>query len=122
MNVLLSIKPKYVEKIIAGTKKYEFRRSIFKKYVENIYIYESAPHQRIIGFFPFQGFIFDTTDNLWDKCNISGGVSKEEFYAYFQEKKFGYAIIINSLKTLDVPINPFETIPNFTPPQSFIYL
>jgi len=30
MKILLSIKPEYAEKIFAGTKKYEFRRSIFK--------------------------------------------------------------------------------------------
>lgn len=30
MKVLLSIKPKYANAIFAGTKKFEFRRSIFK--------------------------------------------------------------------------------------------
>jgi len=122
MNVLLSIKPKYVDKIISGTKMFEFRRSIFKKQVENVYIYESAPHQRIIGLFPFQGFIYDTIDNLWLKCSTKGGVSKEEFYSYFHDLDFGYAIIINDLKILDAPINPFEKISQFTPPQSFQYL
>ena len=31
MNVLLSIKPKYVDEILAGKKIFEFRKSIFKK-------------------------------------------------------------------------------------------
>ena len=30
MTVLLSIKPEFAEKIFDGTKKYEFRKSIFK--------------------------------------------------------------------------------------------
>ena len=30
MKVLLSIKPEFAEKIFNGTKKYEFRKSIFK--------------------------------------------------------------------------------------------
>jgi len=34
-SILLSIKPKYVQKIIEGSKKYEFRKQIFKKNIEN---------------------------------------------------------------------------------------
>jgi predicted transcriptional regulator len=30
MKVLLSIKPQFAEMIFSGTKKYEFRRSVFK--------------------------------------------------------------------------------------------
>ena len=38
MNVLLSVKPKYAEKIVEGEKKYEFRRAIFKKQdIEKVY-------------------------------------------------------------------------------------
>ena len=30
MKIVLSIKPEYAEKIFSGSKKYEFRRMIFK--------------------------------------------------------------------------------------------
>ncbi len=43
MNVLLSIRPKYVEEIIKGNKRYEFRKSIFKKNVEEVWIYATSP-------------------------------------------------------------------------------
>ena len=36
MSVILSIKPKYVEKIKKGLKLYEFRKSIFKEKVSEI--------------------------------------------------------------------------------------
>ena len=37
-DVLLSVKPEYVEKILEEKKKYEFRRSIFKRNdIEKIY-------------------------------------------------------------------------------------
>jgi predicted transcriptional regulator len=37
MNVLLSIKPRYVEAILKGDKRYEFRKNIFRnKDVENL--------------------------------------------------------------------------------------
>jgi len=46
MNVLLSIRPKYVEEIIKGNKRYEFRKSIFKKNVEEVWIYATSPTKK----------------------------------------------------------------------------
>ena len=44
MNVLLSIKPEFAFKIFDGTKKYEFRKSIFKKPgVKKVIVYASSP-------------------------------------------------------------------------------
>lgn len=43
MSVLLSIKPKYIEKIKKGVKLYEFRRVIFKQDISEIYVYATAP-------------------------------------------------------------------------------
>ena len=51
MNVLLSIRPKYVEEIIKGNKRYEFRKSIFKKNVDEVWIYATSPTKKIVGTF-----------------------------------------------------------------------
>ncbi|HET6989695.1 MAG TPA: ASCH domain-containing protein, partial [Bacteroidia bacterium] len=57
MNVLLSIKPKYAKAIIDGKKKVEFRKLPFKLNVNKVYIYSSAPEQKIIGYFTFDDII-----------------------------------------------------------------
>jgi len=55
MNVLLSVKPKYTEKILEGEKKYEFRRAIFKKQnIEKVYIYSSSPVSKIVAAFDIE--------------------------------------------------------------------
>ena len=55
MNVLLSIKPNYVEEIKKGNKKYEFRKSLFSKKnlnkIEKVFIYSSSPVQKIVARF-----------------------------------------------------------------------
>lgn len=52
MKVLLSIKPEFANKIFEGSKKFEFRRSIFKnKQVKSIVVYASAPISKVIGEF-----------------------------------------------------------------------
>ena len=52
MKVILSIKPEFANKIFNGTKKFEFRRTLFKKKeVKKIVVYASAPISKVIGEF-----------------------------------------------------------------------
>lgn len=122
MNVLLSIKPKYVEEIKKGTKKYEFRKSIFKNYVNLIFIYSSSPEKKIVARFSTTTIIEDHPRNLWKKCKKFSGIEEKEFFNYFAEKEKGFAIKIDNLRIFKKPLEPKELIPNFMPPQSFYYL
>jgi predicted transcriptional regulator len=47
--VLLSIKPKYADLILAGSKRVEFRRSWAAQDVSMIVLYSSSPIQKIVG-------------------------------------------------------------------------
>jgi predicted transcriptional regulator len=49
-RILLSIKPKYVEKILAGEKIYELRRVIPNENIDIIFIYSSNPIKKIVGY------------------------------------------------------------------------
>lgn len=122
MNALLSIKPKYVKKIIEGTKKYEFRKAIFKNNVKKVWIYESAPTKKIIGEFYVGIILSDSPEGLWEKLQDESGISEEEFFCYFDGKGKGYALEIKKFKLYKKKINPQETIPDFHPPQSFCYM
>ena len=51
MNVILSIKPEFVEKIFSGEKQYEYRKILFKQKADTVYIYASRPISKIIGEF-----------------------------------------------------------------------
>ena len=121
MNVLLSIRPKYVKKIIDGEKRYEFRKFPFKKEVEEIWIYATSPIKRIIGSFVIGKTIEDTPENLWMSLNGSSGMNEGEFFRFFEDRGIGFAFEIKSLKLFDHPINPVKVIPDFIPPRSFRY-
>ena len=41
-KLLMSINPEHVENILAGTKKFEFRKSKCKEQIESIVIYSTA--------------------------------------------------------------------------------
>jgi len=122
MNVILSIKPKYVKHILDGTKKFEFRKIIFKQNVEKIYIYSSSPVMRIVACFKIEYILAEKPSVLWDICSYNAGISYEEFNKYFSQKKVGYAIKITNLKIFEEPISPQSVIVNFKAPQSFMYI
>ena len=58
-SVILSIKPIYAQAIMNGTKKVEFRKKIFKRPVDKIFVYSSSPEQKIIGFFTISEIVED---------------------------------------------------------------
>ena len=124
MDVILSIKPKHVEKILSGEKQYEFRKRIFKDTaeVENIFIYASSPVKMIVAVFRIREIKRDTPEVLWNELWDKSGLTKEEFFKYFFARDEGYAIQIDNLIELDVPVDPREFFPAFVAPQNFMYL
>ena len=123
MDVLLSIKPKYVKSILEGEKRYEFRKAIFRnRSVNRIFIYSSAPVKRIVALFEISRIIEDHPSALWDQTRDHAGINDAEFFSYFAGRSRGYAIGIENLKEFDTPIDPREEIPGFVPPQSYCYV
>ena len=121
MNAILSIKQQFVEEIIAGRKRYEFRKTSFKKQVNKIFIYVSRPVCRIIGEFHLGRVLEDTPEQLWAKTWDRSGVTKYFFDEYFRLHKIGFALEIKSFKQYKKPLNPYVLIRGFHAPQSFCY-
>jgi predicted transcriptional regulator len=122
MKVLLSIKPVFADRIFDGTKKFEYRKTIFKnKGIKTVVVYASSPIQRVIGEFEIESILDDNLDNLWKQTKQHSGINKEYFYQYFSAKKRGFAIKIKSTKLYEKPLNLQENY-KILPPQSFQYI
>jgi len=99
MKVLLSIKPKYADMILAGKKKYEFRRAIFKcPSVKKVVIYASSPVSKIIGEFEIDDILSLSIAELWLHTMKYSGIDKEYYDSYFYGKDIGHAIKVKSVK------------------------
>ncbi len=123
MDVILSIKPKYVKSIVDGEKQYEFRKSIFRhRSINHVYIYSSSPVQKIVGRFEIGAILEDHPAELWENVKDYAGIDAQEFFSYFEGKSKAYAIGIQNLHEFDEPIDPYITLPGFIPPQSYQYL
>lgn len=122
MKVLLSIKPKYSEKIFSGEKRFEFRKQKPKRVVDKIFIYESRPSQNIVGWFSIKRIHSGHPEEIWMKCKSSSGLDEKSFFNYCNGSKIIYAYEIDEIFQFDEPINPFKIVSDFKPPQSFKYL
>jgi predicted transcriptional regulator len=123
MDVLLSIRPHFAERIFNGTKKYEYRKTIFSRAdVQKVVVYASSPVKKIVGEFQIAEIIWDKPEILWLKTRSSAGLDWDFFLQYFIGKDKGYAISIKYTKRYEVPIDPWGLLRDFTPPQSFRYI
>ncbi|MEG3169198.1 ASCH domain-containing protein [Sphingomonas sp. PAMC26645] len=123
MKVLLSIKPEFAERIFDGSKRFEFRRSVFRdRSVQTVVLYVTRPVGMIIGEFDVARIITATPDGLWEHTSEYAGISREFFDSYFDGRPSANAIEVAEARRFASPIEPASAIENFTPPQSYMYV
>lgn len=121
--ILLSVKPKFANLIVAGSKRVELRRSVPAEQVATIALYSSSPVQAIVALVDVKETIEASPSKLWGVAKDNGGgLTKAELRAYFKSKKTGFALLLENVRVFDKPINPKKIFKLFTPPQSFKYL
>lgn len=121
-KVLLSIKPEFVSKIFDGTKKYEFRKVLFKeKDVSTIVVYSSSPICQVVGEFNVDEILCDNAESIWENTKDHAGVTKEFYSTYFNGRKTAIAIKIGRIKKYRYP-KKLSDLNVKKAPQSFCYL
>lgn len=120
--VLLSIKPEFAHKIFDGTKKYEFRKQIFKdSSIKKVIVYSSSPEQKVIGEFKIDTILRDTPSAIWLQTRDYSGISQAFYDEYFRGRQNAYAIKIASTRIYEQKkdLSDFDIM---FPPQSFAYV
>ncbi|WP_433811379.1 hypothetical protein [Flavobacterium johnsoniae] len=122
MKVLLSIKPEFAFKIFDGTKKFEFRKVIFKNpNVKTVVVYASSPVQKVIGEFEIDDIFSFNPQALWKITKKDSGITEDFFYEYFADREIAHAIKIKNIKKYVKPLSIKDDF-NVFPPQSYVYL
>ncbi|WP_082706860.1 ASCH domain-containing protein [Pseudomonas sp. EpS/L25] len=123
MKVLLSIKPEYAEKILKGTKKFEFRKAIFKNpSVKTVVIYATLPVGKVVGEFDFDKVLSGNPEEIWLETKKYSGITKKFFKSYFDGRITAHAIAVREVRRYDSPLDLNQVIPSGCAPQSFCYL
>lgn len=123
--LLISIRPKFVDSIFAGSKTVELRRVKPRLHSGDlVVIYASGATKGIVGAFEVEGVTSASPERIWRKHNGGSGLGKAEFDRYFEGKSIGYAIRIGKLWRLPSPVS-LGTLrkrrTGFRPPQSYHY-
>ena len=120
--VLLSIKPEFAHKIFEGSKKFEFRKQVFKDTsVKKVIVYSSSPEQKVIGEFEIETILSDTPNNIWIQTKLYSGISQEFYDEYFKGRDNAYAIKVASTKRYRKEKSLADYNVQFAP-QSFAYV
>lgn len=121
-KILLSIKPVYVDLIIKGIKKVEYRKKIASRTdIIQILIYASHPISCIIGEFQVKGILSGTPEEIWDMTSDIGGINKDEYFSYFSGHSKAYAYQIGNVKIYSKPYRLSEYNIRRAP-QNFMYI
>ncbi len=123
--LLLSIRPRFVELIFAGTKTVELRRVKPRvKAGDLVVVYASGATKGMVGAFEVAGVTAAAPSSIWRKFNGGSGLTKREFDSYFAEASVGYAIRIGKRWKIRKPV-PLNTLrkrrSGFRAPQSYHY-
>ena len=124
MKALLSIKPEFVEEIIEGRKKFEYRKKIFKRSdVSSVVVYATKPYGKVVGEFEIDDIVEEDIEQLWNNTKQFSGITEEFFYDYFKNKESGFAIKIKEFITYEEPLELSEFDATIkAAPQSFCYI
>lgn len=119
--LLLSIKPEYVEKILQGEKKFEYRKRLAKEDVSYIYVYSTAPSMKVVASIHIEGHLSDSPTALWEKTKAAAGISRAKFRDYFRGCKTAYAYKLGKVEVFESPKN-LSDFGVAVAPQSFVYI
>lgn len=123
MKILLSIKPQYAHSILDGTKRYEFRRRIYRdSRVRAVVIYATKPVGKVVGEFSIKSVYSDHPDTLWERTKDFSGITRSFFSEYFNGRSVGYAIEVKNVKKYRKPRELSDFLPSGVAPQSYAYI
>lgn len=126
-TVLMSIRPRFANLILSGSKTVELRRSFMRRACEGdrVLLYVSSPERRLLGWFEVKTIATDSPCRLWGQVKDRCGLTKKEFNEYYAATKKAVAIFLCNATYLNRPVSLAELrrkLSGFHPPQSFQYL
>lgn len=122
-SVLISIHPHFVDLILSGVKRIEFRRVWAKEPVDQLVIYATSPIKRIVAVVSIEEVVVASVSGLWCLCQeLGGGLTRRELRNYYSGCRLGYGIKLGSVSRIKLPQDPRCHFDGFQAPQSFRYL
>jgi predicted transcriptional regulator len=125
-TVLLSIKPRFAEEILAGTKRFELRAFPGIPPGARIVLYASSPVKAIVGEFTAGRVLVGSYEDVVKAVTAmpNHGLSDEDFNYIRNRKKTPAAIeVLNPVRYCSsIPLDELRRVGLKNPPRSYMYL
>ena len=121
-KILMPINPEYVDQILSGRKKYEYRKIKAKRNnIDKMIIYSTSPIMRVVAEVDIEDIIEDAPDILWELTKKNSGITKDFYNKYFKNKDSAVAYKLGNVTIYDKPKKLEDIGINYVP-QSFVYM
>lgn len=98
--LLISIHPEYVEKILSGEKRFEFRKTCPTADISHLIIYATTPIQRWVAVAEVESILTDSPSRLWARTKYAAGISRKAFRQYYAGRSQGFAFKLGRIFSL----------------------
>lgn len=124
-DVVLSIKPEYSSRIMAGEKKVELRRRFPVSAPKGTlaYIYSTSPERAMVGVAEIAIVRKLSVEDIWNIYSSTACVMRSDFDKYFEGLDSGFALEFARTSPFKkpMPLADLRERFGFEPPQSFLY-
>ena len=124
--VVLSLKPRFAEAILAGDKTVELRRIEPRIVVPTrALLYAATPVRALLGTCVITSVRSADLAVLWREYGSRTALLHHEFHQYFEAVDVGTALMLTQPQqfTREIPLQDLRATPkSFRPPQSFAYV
>ncbi len=134
-SILMSIHPKYVEKLfnlpllnykegdIIPLKRTEIRKRFKRKSIKYIYVYATSPISKIVGVLTIGDVYTDYPHELWQyHKSLQYEIDYVDFMEYLNEHKLASAIIFKGCSVFEKLLDPEDIVEKWDAPQNYRYL
>ncbi len=121
-RTLMPINPEYVDEILAGRKKYEYRKIKAKRNnIDKMIIYSTSPIMKAVAEVDIKEILEEDPEKLWEMTKNESGITKDFYNKYYKNKNTAIAYKLGKIRIYDKPKNLYDIGINYVP-QSFVYL
>lgn len=122
-HILISLSPRHAENIFAGRKLVELRRRTMNVLPGTIvWVYVKLPVGSIVGRAKIRSIHTSSPASLWRRFGSVSGLSRNEFFGYFEGVAGGVALVLENVERLNrsLSLESLRKAANgFQPPQFF---
>lgn len=123
-EILLSIHPTFVAKILDGSKTVELRRRFPDAVGATLLIYSTSPVQAVVGSAKIKDVVRLPIKQIWQRFGSRACIEKSDFLDYFTDLPYGCALILESVRKLkrETKLAEMQSTFGVAAPQSYRYL